>query len=212
MQARFGLRSVLGGRSGLRRPFRRSRRGVSPIIGTILLVAITVALAVVLYVILIPLLPHPSSPLAGNLAWGTANCFGPGCQPGPNSTGCAANDVCWSVTIASANGGVTPSSLQLYVQNGQQQTVSTANWTFSFVTDTNPAQLVSYAHGSIAGSSGAGWIGGPNYTPGDALTLTMTLWIDTGSSHSVVGQSLSLVTVGQNGFSGSIPGLLLPTS
>lgn len=194
-----------------RRRLRRSRRGVSPIIATILLVAITVTLAALFYVFLIPLIPHATTPLSGNFAWGTSTCYGAGCRPGPNTTGCQLNDFCWSVTISSASSGVAPASIVLYVQNATQQTVSTTGWTFYIIENTNPAQTVAYAPGSIAGSSGPGWTGGPNHSSGDALTLTDTLWIDTGSSHSFQGETLSLVTSGQNGFSGSLSGLILAT-
>ncbi len=168
-------------------------------------------LAALFYVFLIPLIPHATTPLSGNFAWGTTTCYGVGCRPGPNTTGCQLNDFCWSVTISTASNGVAPDSLTLYVQNATQQTVSTAGWTFYIIENTNPAQVVAYAPGSIAGSSGAGWVGGATHSPSDALTLVDTLWIDTGSSHSYQGATLTLVTNGQNGFSGSLAGILLAT-
>ncbi len=174
--------------------FRRNRRGVSPIIATILLVAITVALAASLYILLIPLISHPSTPLSGNLAWGSFDQ-----RTGtPGNLGCAFGHYCWQVGLATANNGVTPSSLNLYVQNGTGLTISTSTWTFAFLTSTNT--VAASSPGPTAGSSGPGWTG--NGT-GNVLTLAMYLWIDTGSSTAPPGQSFLLQTVGVNGFSGS---------
>jgi flagellin-like protein len=175
---------------------RRNRRGVSPIIATILLVAITVALAATLYVLLIPLISHTSTtPLSGNLAWGTTTP-----KTGtPGNPGCASGHYCWQVSISTATSGAPPpSSLNLYVQNGSGLTISTSAWTFAFLTSTN--SVAASAVGPTAGTSGAGWTG--NGTS-NVLTLAMYLWIDTGSPTPYSGQSISLYTVGVNGFSGS---------
>ena len=192
-----------GMRRRLRRRIRarRSRRGVSPIIATILLVAITVALAASLYILLIPLISHPSTPLSGNLAWGTVNQR----TGGAGNPGCAVGDYCWQVSIATANSGVAPSSLNLYVQDASGLTVSAANWTFTFLTSTNT--VAASAPGPTAGSSGPGWTG--NATT-NVLTLAMYLWVDTGSLTAPHGQPFILQTVGVNGFSGSF-GNTLPS-
>ncbi len=187
---------------------RRNRRGVSPIIATILLVAITVVLAAVLYVFLIPLVSHVNAPLQGNLDFGVATCYGPvsGCtSPGPNATGCSGNVVCWAIPIQTPSSSApSPSALQMYVQNQLSQTVSTSNWNFSILTDQAPPGIVAYAPGSIAGYSGSGWTAMSPYTTGSTLTETMTLWIDSGSASSFAGQSLKLIVTGVNGYSGSL--------
>ncbi len=191
---------------------RRNRRGVSPIIATILLVAITVVLAAVLYVFLIPLVSHVSTPLSGNLAWGVATCYGPmaGCtSPGPNATGCVGNDTCWVVPISVASSSApSPSSLQIYVENQLSQTISTSSWNFSILTSTAPPGIVSYAHGSVAGLSGSGWTATPPFTTSSTLTTVMKLWIDVGSPASFSGETLTLETAGVSGYSGTLTAAL----
>lgn len=178
---------------------RRGRRGVSPIIATILLVAITVIIAAVLYTLLIPLLGHSGTPLQSNLAFGTATS-----HTGTGAVGCAAGDFCWAVQLQTANGGVAPSSISLYVQNSSGLTVSTASWNFTFIDASN--RVVAYAPGPQAGSS-SGWTAGPGYSTDNAFTLAMTLWIDTGSIHAQPSGSI-LYAVGQNSWYGSIQGTL----
>lgn len=181
---------------------RRNRRAVSPIIATILLVAITVALAATLYILLIPLIPPTTSQLEGNLAWGAATP-----KTGtPGNLGCATHDYCWQVSIASAPDGVAPSSLLLYVQNASGLTISNATWTFSFVTSNNVR--VAYAPGPTAGSSGPGWTGNGTSS---VLTLSMYLWVDTGAATGFTGQTVTLQTVGTNGFTGHLKSLTLPS-
>ena len=193
---------------------RRDRRAVSPIIATILLVAITVVLAAVLYVFLIPLVSHVTTPLSGNLAWGVATCYGPmaGCtNPGPNSTGCLGDVTCWVVPITTASGSApSPSSLEIYVENQLSQTVSTSGWNFSILTSTVPPGIVSYAPGSVAGLSGPGWTATSPYTTGSPLTTVMKLWIDVGAPTSFTDQTLTLETVGVTGYSGTLT-VPLPT-
>lgn len=163
--------------------------------------AITVAIAASLYILLIPLISHPSTPLSGNLAWGTIN---PRTGVAGNP-GCAVGDYCWQVGISTASSGVSPSSLNLYVQNNSGLTASTASWTFAFVTSSNT--LAASAPGPTAGSSGPGWTG--NGTT-NVLTLVMSLWIDTGTSATPHNTPFILQAVGVNGFSGSF-GVTLPS-
>lgn len=179
---------------------RRGRRGVSPIIATILLVAITVIIAAVLYTLLIPLLGHSGTPLQSNFAFATATS-----HQNPNgSIGCRANDYCWSVQLQTASGGVAPSSISLYVQNASGLTVSTVSWNFTFIDASN--RLVASAPGPQAGTS-TGWTAGSGYTTDNAFTLAMTLWIDTGSSHAQPSGNI-LYATGQNSWYGSIQATL----
>lgn len=182
-----------------RRRLRHGRRGVSPIIATILLVAITVIIAAVLYTLLIPLLGHSSTPLQSNLAFGVSTP-----RTGTGAIGCAVGDSCWSVQIQTATNGVAVSSFSLYVQNSSGLTVSTIGWNFTFVDASN--RLVAYAPGPQAGSS-TGWTAGPNYSTDNSLTLAMTLWIDTGSAHSQPSGN-TLFAVGQGTWSGSVSSAL----
>lgn len=176
---------------------RRSRRGVSPIIATILLVAITVALAATLYILLLPLIAHNSAtPLSpDSLAYGTVNT-----QTGiAGNPACAVHDYCWQIQITTASNGVAPSSLLIYVQGTSGLTISNASWTFTFLTGTN--SVAASAPGPEAGSSGPGWTGSGT---GNAITLAMYLWIDTGGTTGFPGQTVTMYTVGTNGFSGTI--------
>ena len=88
------------------RSWRKARkRGVSPIIATILLVAITVVLAAVLYVLITGLTSGPgNAPLGSHFAWGT---------PTNASASTAYN---YSIEIASVS-GVSSSNIQLGLRN-----------------------------------------------------------------------------------------------
>ncbi len=179
-----------------RRRLRRGRRGVSPIIATILLVAITVIIAAVLYTLLIPLLGHAGTPLQSNFAFGTTTVH----QPTVGQIGCAAGDYCWAIQIQTATQGVAPSSFSLYVQNTSGLTVSTTSWNFTIIDASN--HLVAYAPGPQAGSS-TGWTPGPGYSTDNGLNLAMTIWIDTGSAHGQPGGNI-LYATGQGSWYGSI--------
>jgi len=88
-----------------RRWRKKSKRGVSPIIATILLVAITVVLAAVLYILISGLTKGP-----GNTPIGTALALGQikEAQKGTNNW--------YNVSIASAGGGLTLSNMVFQVQ------------------------------------------------------------------------------------------------
>src|SRR4029077_16667981 len=86
-----------------RRWRQKGRRGVSPIIATILLVAITVVLAAVLYILISGLTKGP-----GNTPLGTALAMGSP-QAGTNGT---ANTYTIAITPSS---GLTPASLSFQV-------------------------------------------------------------------------------------------------
>ncbi len=105
------------------RSWRKARkRGVSPIIATILLVAITVVLAAVLYV-LISGLTHGTgtAPLGTNFSWGQ-----PVNATGTSPTGCgsASGHYCYTIEIAGAGGGVSTSNFQLALRNSLGSTVA----------------------------------------------------------------------------------------
>lgn len=174
----------------------RGRRGVSPIIATILLVAITVIIAAVLYTLLIPFLSHSTTPLQSNFAFGQAVS-----RTGTGAAGCPTGDSCWQLSIQTANGGVAPSSMSLFVQNATGQTSSTSSWNFTFVTAATG--VVAWAHGPQAGVS-QGWTAGPGHTVDDTLTLVTYLWIDTGSAAPLPSGDI-LYATGQNSWSGQVP-------
>lgn len=104
----------------------RNKRGVSPIIATILLVAITVVLAAVLYILISGLTRGP-----GNTPIGTAyGMAGPNQEKGNGAStpGCAGTGinghVCYTVAIASAGGGITWSSVAFVIHDSNGNPVS----------------------------------------------------------------------------------------
>jgi flagellin-like protein len=181
------------------------RRGVSPIIGIILLVAIAVVLAAVLYV-MVSQLAHVSetTPL------GTVLVLGPAEEvKGAASTNgfCAKGYPCYSVSIASVGSGVTLGSMSLVVKNGSGGTR---------IVQTNSAQL------SVVGASGKAVAyttikkGAPleatswaKYAPGFSshsyLSELMTIWVQFGTTNfDPVNQGFSLEAVGSGSFSGIV--------
>lgn len=180
-----------------RSSLRGNRRGVSPIIATILLVAITVALAATLYVLLIPFITHATTtPIGSAITWDkSAPTTG-----GSGNPGCHLNHYCWYVTISYVSGSVAPSSMMLYVQGTSGLTISNSSWTFTFQTTSNPPTVSAQAPGPTAGASATPWAGNGTSSP---LPYTMQLWIDTGYPTSFAGETVYLVTSGTGGFTGS---------
>ncbi len=185
-----------------RRGWRKARkRGVSPIIATILLVAITVVLAAVLYVLISGLTKGP-----GGTPLGTAFGFGtPTQQTGPTggtAGACAATHECYEIAIASASGGLTAGELNLQVKNSLGATVSgVIIYIDSFTTgnyltgNSNPATTWT-ATGTLLTSS----------TP---LASTMTIWVDTGGSVAF-GAGWTITAFGTGSFSSSVGPQALP--
>ena len=168
------------------RSWRKARkRGVSPIIATILLVAITVVLAAVLYV-LISGLTHGtgSTPLGSAIGFGSATPT----HSSAASTGCAANDYCYTVAIASASGVVT-SDLEFKVTG-----VSGATVAFTSVTLVNVTS-VSLAVWHVAGGAASN---------GSVTVTTLDYFVVDMGGSPVSGAGDSLVALGVGGFSGSV--------
>ncbi|MGA8303336.1 MAG: archaellin/type IV pilin N-terminal domain-containing protein [Thermoplasmata archaeon] len=171
---------------------KSKKRGVSPIIATILLVAITVVLAAVLYVLISGLTHGPgSAPLGSKLAWGK-----PKNTSGHSAIGCAAvaGHFCYSIEVASAGGGLSVSSVDLALQNGVGAAVSwPAGYTVSLVNPSGSTPASTYSITTKAWSNSAPFASGQ----------TIVLY-----SASVVGsQGLygdALVGIGGNGYSGTV--------
>src|SRR5271157_2641694 len=90
----------------------KKKRAVSPIIATILLVAITVVLAAVLYVLISGLIHGPgNTPIGSSLGLGGPSLVTGGAGGAFLVTGCKANDYCYQVPIASSSTGVTIGSI-----------------------------------------------------------------------------------------------------
>lgn len=172
----------------LGRRWRKARkRGVSPIIATILLVAITVVLAAVLYVLISNLTKGPgNTPLGGAFSYGSQTTL-----VGSSSTpGCASGHFCWSIPVGTASGGLTAGSLLFKVTNG--------------VGTSQPANVSLI---SFTGTAVANWTYGSTTVSGasTAMSTTQTLVVDSGkatSSDPYTG--FTLTALGQGSFAGQV--------
>ncbi len=121
---------------------RKNKRGVSPIIATILLVAITVVLAAVLYILVTGLLTHTSTTSSIGMSAGTpAQCKDTAATPNTENT--------YPVTIASTTSTITTANFGLkVVPAGSSTPTPPATSTSSATTGTCP--------GASPGNSG--WV------------------------------------------------------
>ena len=104
---------------------KKAKRGVSPIIATILLVAITVVLAAVLYILISGLTKGPgNTPLGTSLALGT---------PSEAQKGAGATTNNWyNFTVQSAGGGIILNNIQFQVVTATGSIVTPGgSWTMS---------------------------------------------------------------------------------
>jgi len=178
-----------------RRWRKNGRRGVSPIIATILLVAITVVLAAVLYILISGLTKGP-----GNTPLGTALAMGSP-QAGTNGT---ANTYTIAITPSS---GLTPASLSFQVLSSTG--VITVLPAGSTVTIIGPqACLVAtytfasnvWANGPVTATNHCTPVG----TTTTVLTSGMQFYLSSGTTN-LQGTGSSLSAVGVGTFSGSVP-------
>ena len=175
------------------------KRGVSPIIATILLVAITVVLAAVLYVLISGLTRGP-----GSTPLGTAFGFGSATQQTGAATGapawCAATHHCWEVSISAASGGLTIAQLNFIVKN----TTSGAAVLTATISIVNIGQTASDQQSS----------GSTTWTTGiatsTAVSPTMSIWVDSGTATGGFGQGWTLTAFGSGSFTGSVGPTSLP--
>jgi flagellin-like protein len=161
----------------------RGRRGVSPIIATILLVAITVVLAAVLYILISGLTRGP-----GNTPLGSA--FGLGSV----SEAQAGSNYYYNVSIASASSGLTWNSLNFQVKNAGGGVVSLGTPTYK-VLDITGAVVVSSTNGGQSWTAGSG-------TGASQVATTETISLQT--TTSLAGAGDSLVALGVGSYSGSV--------
>jgi flagellin-like protein len=177
------------------------QRAVSPIIATILLVAITVVLAAVLYILISGLTRGP-----GNTPIGTAFGFGtPTLSQGAalaTFPPCKAADYCYAIGIASSSTGVTAANIQFQVQTSSGTVYSIAGAGGASIVDIGGAVVVKAA--VVAGPySVTTWTaGGGAYTSTTTqLQTSMTIWVDLGTANPT-GQGLVLVALGTGSYSG----------
>ncbi len=207
------------------RSWRKARkRAVSPIIATILLVAITVVLAAVLYV-LISGLTHGTgaAPLGTNFGWGT-----PVNTTGVASEGCGSgtSEFCYSIEIPSST--VTTANIVLALRNSAGATIA---WPASGTTSTTCVSTTAQSATNACGSTSAGvtasqivLISPTLSTPVAAYNTGTSGWVlSTGFSGSIGGGysvviflkggaginaglfGYELVAIGASGYSGSVP-------
>lgn len=169
---------------------KNKKRAVSPIIATILLVAITVVLAAVLYILISGLTTGP-----GNKPLGTAFNVGTpqniGVASGTAQTGCTAGDNCYTMAIAEASGGISANDLQVQIK--------TPTGTYVAVT-TISVLSISGTVLSTSTTAGATWL--PNPPP---LSSTQSIVVDVHApafGTSITGDSLVFLGVGS--FSGQV--------
>ncbi|MCI4349410.1 MAG: type IV pilin [Thermoplasmata archaeon] len=191
-------------RSGIERRWRTNgKRGVSPIIATILLVAITVVLAAVLYVLISGLTRGPgNTPLGSAIAFNSA-------QVGA----CSAGSCTYTITIATVSSAVTLNSIktQLVGSGGNATTFGTMT-----AKDASGCQIAQLTTNGAAwtllaaptGSGGACGQGGyPVITLGTGLTSGDQFVLVTGAAINQKGYQLNFI--GTASYAGTV-GVALP--
>ena len=194
------------------RSWRKARkRGVSPIIATILLVAITVVLAAVLYVLISGLTHGPSSaPLGTNFGWGAgiAQTNATSSSPSPCS---AANGItitatyCYTIQISGAGGGISTSNILLALRGTSGATVAwpaAADIGVSMLSPTATGWIAKYTPSTSAWTLNTGFSG--VLAPG----MTVVIGIIPVAGCIAAGNcgllSNSIEAVGSSGYSGVV--------
>ncbi|MGI0151302.1 MAG: archaellin/type IV pilin N-terminal domain-containing protein [Thermoplasmata archaeon] len=181
---------------------RNKKRAVSPIIATILLVAITVVLAAVLYILISGLTKGP-----GNTPVGTAFAFGQAQEQtgavsgGPTGCSATAAEVCYTIPVGAASSGFTANDLNFQIKSasgiiGSIKSVS--------VLDVNGNIQAFYTGGAFGSATCAGTMAYPGAACGGTFQVTTsdTLVLDTGAATSVSGDTL--VAIGTGSYSGQV--------
>ncbi|MCI4327807.1 MAG: type IV pilin [Thermoplasmata archaeon] len=177
-----------------RRWRKKGRRGVSPIIATILLVAITVVLAAVLYILISGLTKGP-----GNTPLGTALALG---SPDAGTNGTAFT---YTVQITPSS-GLTPGSLNFQIQSSTGAITLVTGSAIQLIGPQGclEATYTFSTNAWAAGSAGASTHAcAPPGTTATILTSGMQLYLSTGTTN-LAGQGDTLVAVGVGSFSGTV--------
>jgi len=181
------MQSVFGAKRG--RWGRKKQRGVSPIIATILLVAITVVLAAVLYILISGLTKGPgSTPIGSAFSMGTIN------------EQVAGSNYYYNATVQEASPGMTWSNMIFQVQSAGGSVLNTA----TSVTVTNAAGTCNVALytfstsvWSVPASHCASGTTGGSALVGAGASLQLL------ASATLTNSGDRLVVVGQSSYSGS---------
>ncbi len=176
------------GKNG-RRWRKNGKRGVSPIIATILLVAITVVLAAVLYILISGLTKGPgSTPLGTAFAWGSPSNIT--ASSGSLPAGCGAlSHGCYSIEIASAS-GITTSDLNFALRTSAGAAASFVTGTTISLIGLSGTSVATYTFGTNTWSSGS-----QSVAAGDTVVIYAP-------TSGYLGDSF--VAVGVGSFSGSV--------
>jgi flagellin-like protein len=157
---------------------RKKQRAVSPIIATILLVAITVVLAAVLYILISGLTKGP-----GNTPIGTSLALG---KPAENSKG---TNFWYNFSIQSAGGGLVMNNMNFAVLTTSNGVVPPTGWTLNVLGLTGtPVATYSMTLGT--------------WTLGGTLATTTQQTISLDATISLSGNNLAISGAGT--FQGSI--------
>ena len=182
------------GRRTTRRWRQKGERGVSPIIATILLVAITVVLAAVLYILISGLTKGPgSTPIGTALALGTMN------EASNGASGASARYY-YNTSVQTASGGMTWSNMIFQVTSASGSGVAGP----TTITTTNAAgscNVATYTFstatwGAPASNACAGTTGGSALVVSGAQVQMI-------STTNLNNAGDNLVAVGQGAFSGT---------
>jgi flagellin-like protein len=189
------------------RSWRKARkRAVSPIIATILLVAITVVLAAVLYVLISGLTKGPGNTPIGS-AFGIGNPVGGTCTAAQVTAGVckAAGDQIFTLTIEQST--LTIGSVQFEVKTpagGAFTTTIAGMFAIQTITGAEVAQY-SIAAASPLAMTNAFTTFGAGYASTSPISTTMSLVVDTGvtAANWVTGQGYIVTALGIGSYSGT---------
>jgi archaeal type IV pilus assembly protein PilA len=201
------------------RSWRKSRkRGVSPIIATILLVAITVVLAAVLYVLISGLTHGPGSTPIGS-AFTAGNPVASSCTSAQVTANIckATTHYIYTLTVETSTISFTSALFEVKSSTGAIVT-ATGGGGFAIVNISGTAvaylttgSLTSLAMGSVFSNfaAGATACNGAACTSSSPLTSIYTIVIDMGTA-SPSGLGYSFVAIGTGSYSGTTSPLALP--
>jgi flagellin-like protein len=189
------------------RSWRKARkRGVSPIIATILLVAITVVLAAVLYVLISGLTKGPGGTTLGSAFAAGVPATNPLVVGTTGATyagsGCAATHYCYELTIEEANPGLTANAMDMVVKTstGATYTVTAAGG----ITIYNSVSGAIVTQCAVIAAGGALSVSTWGTGSTTQLSSTMIIIIDTGSTVSPAGTGLVFSALGVGSYSGTV--------
>ncbi len=189
---------------------KAQKRAVSPIIATILLVAITVVLAAVLYVLISGLTHGPGSTPIGS-AFAAGNAKGGYCTGTAATNGCLAGGK-WIYNLTIEQSTVTFGSIYFDV-------VTASGGTYSAGTGAQFA-IVSVTSGTTAAyylTTAAGFVqaGSFTYETGFSTSTSLspglfTIVVSFPTTTATTGMGLGLVEIGQGSYSGTTAAVSLP--